>query len=45
VCIEDIALTKNRFVTPDIKKKYDLDLPEYEGIDQVVEVNTNSQKL
>ncbi|CZS91781.1 probable NAD(P)H-hydrate epimerase [Rhynchosporium agropyri] len=34
-----------RFVSPDIKKKYDLDLPEYEGIDQVVEVGSNGQKL
>ncbi|KAH8588106.1 YjeF N-terminal domain-containing protein [Bisporella sp. PMI_857] len=28
-----------RFVSPDIKDKYDLELPEYEGIDQVVEVD------
>jgi len=34
-----------RFVSPDIKKKYDLELPEYEGIDQVVEVGSNGQKL
>lgn len=34
-----------RFVSPDIKKKYDLELPEYEGIDQVVEVGANGQKL
>ncbi|KAL2062188.1 hypothetical protein VTL71DRAFT_6454 [Oculimacula yallundae] len=34
-----------RFVSPDIKKKYDLDLPDYEGIDQVVEVGINGQKL
>ncbi len=43
--MEDVMLTKIRFVSPDIKKKYDLDLPEYEGIDQVVEVNTYGQKL
>ncbi|KAH8793840.1 YjeF N-terminal domain-containing protein [Hyaloscypha sp. PMI_1271] len=34
-----------RFVSPDIRKKYDLWLPEYEGIDQVVEVGSNGQKL
>jgi uncharacterized ubiquitin-like protein YukD len=33
------------FVSPDIQKKYDLELPEYEGIDQVVEVGSDSQKL
>ncbi len=35
----------NRFVSPDIRKKYDLELPEYEGIDQIVEVGSNGQKL
>lgn len=35
----------NRFVSPDIKKKYNLDLPEYEGIDQIVEVGSNGEKL
>ncbi|KAK0612489.1 YjeF N-terminal domain-containing protein [Bombardia bombarda] len=34
-----------RFVTPTIAKKYDFDLPEYEGIDQVVEVGPDGQKL
>ncbi|KAH9214019.1 YjeF N-terminal domain-containing protein [Leptodontidium sp. 2 PMI_412] len=34
-----------RFVSPDIQKKYDLELPEYEGIEQVVEVGSNGQKL
>ncbi|KAE8442592.1 hypothetical protein EG329_003015 [Mollisiaceae sp. DMI_Dod_QoI] len=34
-----------RFVSPDIQKKYDLELPEYEGIDQIVEVGANGQKL
>lgn len=32
-------------MTPDIKEKYDIDLPEYEGIDQVVEIGKNGQKL
>lgn len=34
-----------RFVSPEIQKKYDLDLPEYEGLDQIVEVDKNGQKL
>jgi len=34
-----------RFVTPAIAKKYDFELPEYEGMDQVVEVGPNGQKL
>jgi len=34
-----------RFVSPGIKEKYDLDLPDYEGIDQIVEVGGNGQKL
>ena len=34
-----------RFVSPSIAKKYDFVLPEYEGIDQVVEVDANGQKL
>jgi NAD(P)H-hydrate epimerase len=35
----------NRFVSPDIQKKYDLELPEYEGIDQIVEVSSSGEKL
>ncbi|EON99581.1 putative ai-bp family protein [Phaeoacremonium minimum UCRPA7] len=34
-----------RFVSPAIAKKYDFDVPEYEGIDQVVEVGPSGQKL
>lgn len=34
-----------RFVSPKIAQKYELDLPEYEGIDQVVEVGKNGEKL
>ena len=34
-----------RFVSPDIAEKYDLQLPEYEGVDQVVEVGSHGQKL
>lgn len=34
-----------RFVSPSIAQKYDFELPQYEGIDQVVEVDANGQKL
>lgn len=34
-----------RFVSPDIAKKYDLQVPEYAGVDQVVEIENNGQKL
>ncbi|KAI9729870.1 MAG: hypothetical protein M1834_006619 [Cirrosporium novae-zelandiae] len=34
-----------RFVTPEAKEKYDFDVPEYEGIDQIVEVKVGGQKL
>ncbi|KAM0426240.1 hypothetical protein ACHAPT_008591 [Fusarium lateritium] len=34
-----------RFVTPAIASKYDFEVPEYKGIDQVVEVETTGQKL
>jgi NAD(P)H-hydrate epimerase len=34
-----------RFVSPDVKEKYGLELPEYEGIDQIVEVGRNGEKL
>lgn len=34
-----------RFVSPDIAKKYDLELPEYEGIDQIVEIGEGGQNL
>ncbi|KUI56004.1 NAD(P)H-hydrate epimerase [Cytospora mali] len=34
-----------RFVAPAIAKKYDFDVPEYEGLDQVVEVGINEQRL
>ncbi|KAF6789640.1 ai-bp family protein [Colletotrichum musicola] len=35
----------SRFVSPGIAEKYNLDLPQYEGIDQVVEVDISGQKL
>lgn len=34
-----------RFVSPGIAKKYDLCIPEYPGIDQVVELDSNGEKL
>ncbi|KAI1803466.1 YjeF N-terminal domain-like protein [Daldinia bambusicola] len=34
-----------RFVSPAIAKKYDFDVPEYQGIDQIVEVGTGGEKL
>jgi NAD(P)H-hydrate epimerase len=34
-----------RFVTPDIKEKYDLWLPEYDGLEQVVEVGKDGARL
>ncbi|KAH7275736.1 NAD(P)H-hydrate epimerase [Fusarium solani] len=34
-----------RFVTPAIASKYGFEVPEYQGIDQVVEVETTGQKL
>ncbi|KAJ4418121.1 hypothetical protein N0V82_005785 [Gnomoniopsis sp. IMI 355080] len=34
-----------RFVSPAIAKKYDFEVPDYQGIDQVVEVDANGQKL
>ncbi|KEZ39338.1 hypothetical protein SAPIO_CDS10029 [Scedosporium apiospermum] len=33
------------FVPPGIAQKYDFELPEYEGIDQIVEVDSSGQKL
>lgn len=41
-----IVLTRRcRFVSPKIAKQFDLDLPQYDGIDQIVEVDQNGQKL
>ena len=34
-----------RFVSPDIVEKYDLELPAYDGMDQVVEVGSTGEKL
>jgi len=45
LCRLSVADGKSRFVPPAIVEKYDFDLPEYEGVDQVVEVGSNGQKL
>ncbi|KAI5867502.1 YjeF N-terminal domain-like protein [Durotheca rogersii] len=34
-----------RFVSPAIAKKYDFDVPEYQGIDQIVEVGVGGERL
>jgi len=34
-----------RFVSPDIARKYDIVVPEYPGIDQVVEIDENGHRL
>ncbi|KAH0594410.1 hypothetical protein MHUMG1_07760 [Metarhizium humberi] len=34
-----------RFVSPSIAKKYDFEVPEYPGVDQIVEVPITSEKL
>lgn len=42
----DVLLTiSGRFVSPGMAKKYDLELLAYEGIDQVVEVDSAGHKL
>lgn len=32
------GLSKHRFVPPSVAEKYDLDLPEYTDVDQIVEL-------
>lgn len=34
-----------RFLSPAMAEKYGLDIPDYEGLDQVVEVSAGSEKL
>ncbi|KAK8043420.1 YjeF protein [Apiospora rasikravindrae] len=34
-----------RFVSPSIAKKYDFEVPEYQGLDQIVETSPTDQKL
>jgi NAD(P)H-hydrate epimerase len=38
-------MEKHRFVSPMIAKKYDFEVPEYEGLDQVVEVAADGHRL
>ena len=33
-----------RFLPPKVAEKYDLDLPEYHGIDQILELSTAGTK-
>ncbi|TGO28351.1 hypothetical protein BPAE_0029g00020 [Botrytis paeoniae] len=33
-----------RFVTPEISEKYNLQLPEYEGVDQIVEMPVQEEE-
>jgi NAD(P)H-hydrate epimerase len=42
MCTNEVVV---RFVSPEIKEKYDLELPEYDGIDQIVEVGSSLEKL
>ncbi|KAK4069305.1 hypothetical protein Trihar35433_5884 [Trichoderma harzianum] len=35
----------DRFVSPSIAKKYNFDVPPYQGIDQIVEIGPSEQKL
>lgn len=35
----------DRFVSPSMAKKYGFEVPEYQGVDQVVEVATSGEKL
>jgi len=36
---------RNRFLSQKIADKYELDMPEYQGLDQIVEVGVEGQKL
>lgn len=38
-------LTCDRFLSKAVADKYDLDVPPYQGIDQIVEVSAEGQKL
>lgn len=45
VTIISLLTAMNRFVSPSIAEKYGLDIPSYEGIDQVAEIGSSGQKL
>ena len=34
----------HRFLPASVAKKYDLDIPDYPGVDQIVEVESGSQQ-
>jgi NAD(P)H-hydrate epimerase len=42
ICISDIF---HRFVSQSMANKYDLDIPNYIGVDQVVEIGNDAQRL
>lgn len=44
-CFKGRHFLGGRFLSPEIAQKYDLDIPEYEGLDQVVEVKVEGGKL
>jgi hypothetical protein len=38
-------MTNDRFVPPDIAVKYDIQVPDYPGVDQIVELDNPKQNL
>ena len=40
-----ILLTPSSFLSPTMAEKYGLDIPAYEGLDQIVEVGAGEGKL
>ena len=45
LCFASVTESGGRFVSPSMAKKYGFEVPEYQGVDQVVEVATNGEKL
>jgi NAD(P)H-hydrate epimerase len=37
-------MSSHRFVTPEIARKYDLEVPAYEGVDQIVELDAEEKE-
>lgn len=35
----------SRFVAPSMARKYDFDIPEYNGVDHIAEVSNSSERL
>jgi NAD(P)H-hydrate epimerase len=38
-------MTLDSFVSPSIAAKYDFEIPDYQGLDQVVEISPTGEKL